>query len=157
LFPVRRSPSADRYLRCGARLGGLVNQLDVERQLDLVTHHHTARLENLVPGETKRRTADLPRGTEACAIVAPRIARAPLGCHVERHWLGYATNGEVTRHAEGAVQISGDARAGKAHRREIRRVEEVGRTQVIVALLLSRVDRGHIDRDVDLRRQWIHL
>src|SRR6267142_2035543 len=122
-----------------AYLDLLLDQLEIDRDLDLVADGHTAGLEQLVPGEPEVLAVDLRRGTVAGALAAPRILPAAFLRHGQRHFLLDVLNREVARHLQ-PVPVGDDLRASEAESREPVRIEEVGGAQVRVSLILSGID-----------------
>src|SRR5213075_264448 len=93
---------------------------------------------------------DLAARADAHALIAPRILpRAFLG-DLERHRLRDVLDREIAGHLPLVAVALGPGR-NEPHRGKLLDVEEVRRPQVVVALLLPRVDARGADRDVDLR------
>src|SRR5690606_10472019 len=91
-----------------------------------------------------------PRGTEG-VLVDPEELRGELDL------LGHALQAEVADEAEGAGVVAVGAEAGgdEGHLRVFVDLEEVARPQVVVPLLVTGVDRGHLDRRGRPRRRHI--
>ena len=88
-------------------------------------------------------------GGEADAVAAPGIlAFTDLG-HGEGHRLGRAREGQVAGDGEGLAIRRGERLRDEGQFGELLRVEEVGRAQVLVALLREGVDRFGLDRNLD--------
>ncbi len=94
----------------------------------------------------------LPFALKPSALAAPGILAAAFRRHVERDFARGAADRQIARHRQIVAGRLRDARAAERQRREVLGVEEVGRTQVRVALRLARVDAGDVDRRLDLRR-----
>src|SRR5882724_997397 len=131
--------------RSGCLLGGCLHGLDFELDFDAVAHQHAARLQHLVPAKAEVLAIELSASHEADALVAPRILGAPAILDVERDAARHAAYGEVTDQPVAILRQLFDAPALEAQLRELLDVEKVGRAQVVVALLRSRVDARSVD------------
>src|SRR4029079_15470764 len=123
-----------------AHLRDLANQLDVNRQLDLVANHDATRLERLIPREVEVASAELRRGADANSVVAPGLLRASLVRRFDRDLSRDVANGEISDDAEFLANVALDALAHEPHRRMVCDIEEVRRAEVIVSHLLARID-----------------
>src|SRR5581483_5194354 len=115
--------------------------------LDFVAHEHAAGLERLVPLEAPLAAADRALRAETEAIVAPRILAGARLLDVEDDLVRLIANREIARDFVVAARAF-DLLALEDHLREFLRVEEVGRAQVAVALVLARVDARGVDLDL---------
>src|SRR5947209_3400136 len=104
-----------------------MNELSIDRQLDLVANHHSASLEGLVPGQVEVGAVQLRRRADADAIVAPRISCSPLVRYVEGYFLRNVSDGQVADYVKPLRQVALDALAYESHHRVSRDVEEVRR------------------------------
>src|SRR5689334_5961060 len=136
---------------------GLLNQLHLDRHLDIVAEEPAAGLECLVPGEAELLPVDLPLRLEAHPLTAPRILAAALELGVERDFLRLIADREIADQLELAIDVALDALARERHRRKALDVEEVWRAEVPVALLGARVDARGRDLDLDLRLLRLRL
>src|SRR5581483_4676619 len=132
----------------------LVDRLDVDLEVDFVADQEAARLERGVPVQAELLAVDLAADLEARHLLAPRVLAAPEQGRVEHDGARHAADRQVAVDPGrvGAGRL--DPCAGEGDRRILLDVEEVGRSQVAVALLLARVDRRrvHLDLDRGLRR-----
>src|SRR5262249_43610441 len=152
-----RTDSPDRD-RCGYRPaasaagGGLLDALDVDRDLDLVAHREAAAVERLVPHDAEVLAVDLGGGARAGAGHPHRVLDGrPAALHVEDDLLRDPVQGQVAGHLEAVVPRLLDLLRGEGDGGVLRHVEEVGALQVLVALRLAGVDGGHVDGRLDLR------
>src|SRR4051812_10316646 len=119
--------------------------LHLEMDAQIVAHEDSAGLQRLIPGQPEVATVDLRIGGEAHARVPPRIAAASLVGGVERHLARRAADREVADDPEAVALVrpgAFDPAALEGNRRELLHVQEVGRAQVLVALLDAGVDAG---------------
>src|SRR6187399_196413 len=154
VFPGEFREARDAAIRPAHPESGalLFDELHLEGDGDLVTDDDAAGLERGVPLHAEVRAADLRAGGRADAELAPRVLA--LGRDVrdlERDLARDAVNREPTLELEIFTALAG-ARRNEAHRRVVLDIEEVGAPEVGVALLLARVDGGHVDRNVDRGR-----
>ena len=115
-------------------------QLDVDRHLDVVTDDDSARFECDVPVEAVFLAIDLRGRAEASAVVTPGIATATFAARLENRRMSRPANGEITVDLELSVEV---ARHPIALERELRvssRVEEIRRAEMVVTLILARID-----------------
>src|SRR6185312_14446860 len=91
------------------------------------------------------------------ALATPRVANFALELGLQRHRARDVLDGEVARDREVPGRVAIHARAAKDDLRMLRRVEEVRRAQVVVALLLAGVDACGIDLDLDAGLAWIRV
>src|SRR5262245_7802645 len=161
---VTRSASG---IRCGGTVtpGGvavpvagrsvLLDGLDLEVELGLLADEHAAGLEGHVPGETEVLPVHLGRRREAGPAAAPGIGRPPEVLDVERDGPGYAVHGEVTLEAEPTRTLPLHPGAPEGDLRVALDVEEVGRAQVPVPLLVAGLHAGRVDVHFDPRAQRV--
>src|SRR5512140_544073 len=137
----------------GARRRGrhLLDGLDLDLDVDLLAHHHAACLEDLVPGEAEILPVERSLRGEAGALISPRVLRAPRVLDVEDDRKPGAADRQVAGQPEAVVTQRLDLRAFEGELRVPRRVEEVRRLQVRVAVGDARVDAGRVDRHLHLR------
>src|SRR5262249_17900671 len=86
---------------------------------------------------------------------APWVDDESTELRVERDFPGDSAHREIANHPVAVVARSLDSAASKRQNRELRRVQEMWRREVCVALLVSRIDAPGVDRDVDRRSREV--
>src|SRR5205814_7293674 len=124
---------------------GLEHGLDLELDGHLVADDDAAALDGGVPADAEVAPADLRSGGEAGPGAAVGVGPEPVQLQRQRDVPGHALEGELAVHD---VVVAVPAHAGRAvgHRGVVLDVEEVGRPDVRVALLLAGHDR--VQRDL---------
>src|ERR1700747_1594270 len=97
-----------------------------------------------VPVETEVPPVDRARHLDADALVAPRVVDGALDRRVQLHLTCDALDGEVSHHAQ-RVAPRLDPCGLEGDPRMIFQVEELGASQMLVALLRARVEARHLD------------
>ncbi len=143
----RRSAARLRRLR---RLRRLPPGLELDADGHLVAEHRAALVEGAVPGDAVVLAVDGEGGGEA-GLLAAAVGHGAEQLDGHGDALGDAVDGEVTgeRHLGRRLALHRDALEGE--RRVLGDVEEVGRTQVLVALGRVGVDARRLHRDLDAR------
>ena len=146
-----------RRARSGTRGGHVryLHHLNLDVDLDLLAHEHAARLEHLVPAQAEVAAVDAALETESEALIAPRILAGAARRRFERHLARRSVKRQVAGDLVDAVAGCLDALAGECELRELLRVEEVRRAQVIVSLWLAGVDARDLDLRLDLRARGV--
>ena len=90
---------------------------------------------------------DLAGGAEAEPGASPRVLHRAADFAVERNFLRYATNREVTDDAVVGTAARLEALRHKRDLRVVRCIEEIGRAEMVVAALVAGIDRRGLDRD----------
>jgi len=157
MTPTRVRP----VLRSRGSGGGLLrlpDQLHFDRDLDFIPDQGPASFERLVPSEPKVRAIDLAAGTKPSPLRTPGVSQPALSRDIQYHFARDIADCEVPRQSKFTVQgIPLDFPAAEGNGRETRVVEEVGRTEMRIALLLAGVDARDLDRDVDKRCASVRL
>jgi outer membrane protein assembly factor BamB len=130
-----------------ARLFLAQHRLRLDLDLDLLADHDPAG-DRRVEAHPEVVPVDLGGRGEPGAGAAERVRPEAVDLHVQRHRLGDAPDGQVAGHLV-LVARRGDAGGLERHRRVVRGVQEAIRAQVLVALLVARVDRGRVNGDGD--------
>src|SRR6266511_2311190 len=133
----------------------LLDSLDLEFEAGLLADQDASTLERGVPGQAEVLTVELGVGREAGALVTERALRPAVVLDLERHRPGDAVDGEVARDEEVLRRAPLDPRAAECELRVALDVEEVGRAQVRVPLLVAALDAGCVDLDLDPRAQRV--
>src|SRR5712691_356168 len=126
------------------------NRFNLEVQGNLVGDDRSAGLQRGVEVHAEIAPVDLPGSGESSPRAAHRIRPEAIELEGKRHALRDALERQVAVEDELATL---DANASRAvgHRRVALDLEEVGRPDVPVALLIAGVDRGHVDLGTDRR------
>src|SRR5712691_131736 len=126
----------------------LLDGLGLDLQLDRLAHQHPARFQGDVPGHLPRFAFELTGRAEGGPSTAPRIRERPLVRDIQGHRPGHATDREIADHSKGA-------RAGLLHPsapvrdpRVVLHIEEVRRTEMVVAVRYTRVDARGVDLEL---------
>ncbi len=122
---------------CGS---GLLGELDVDDELDLLGDQDAALFEVGVPGQAPVGAVELAGGLEGGLVVAPGVGGDAVELDVEGDRLGDALDGQVA--GEGVAVVGG---ADEGDLGEGVDVEEVGAAQVGVAVGGAGADRGGLD------------
>src|SRR5690606_17952828 len=124
--------------------------LDLEVHVHLVADHRAAAVERHLDVDAEVVAVDRGGGGEAGTGAAPRVLAESVDLQGQRHRAGHALDRQLTVQGEAVV---GDAQAGRAEGplRMVLDVEEVGRADVVVALLVVRVDGACVDLRGDRR------
>src|SRR6266478_1651055 len=135
----------DRNDPLGYLLRRLFHGLDLEHELHLVAHQDAAGLQCLVPAQTEILAIDARAAAKAGALAAPGVLAGALVGDVEDHGLRHAMHGQVSDDTVDAGFHLLDLRAAEGGGGKLLHVQEIGRSQVRVALRVSRVDARRID------------
>src|SRR5438309_2004483 len=130
---------------------GLLDRFDLELEARLLAHQDAAGLDGHVPGEPEVLAIDLGAGREAGPPVAHRIGCPAVVLDLEADSARDAVDRQITVYEEVSGRFPFDPRALERDLRIALDVEEVGRTQVLVALLVPALDAGGIDVDLHPR------
>src|SRR5918993_1564485 len=123
-----RGPGASREVR-GKEGSGLLGELHVERQLDLLGDEDATGLEGGVPGQAPVGAVDLAVGLEGGLLVAPRVGGDTVELDLEGDRLGDPLDGEVT-----GQRAAVEGGAAERHLRVVLDVEEVRAAEVAVTV-----------------------
>src|SRR5918993_43851 len=123
-----RGPGASREVR-GKECSGLLGELHVERQLDLLGDEDATGLEGGVPGQVPVGAVDLAVGLEGGLLVAPRVGGDTVELDLEGDRLGDPLDGEVT-----GQRAAVEGGAAERHLRVVLDIEEVRAAKVAVTV-----------------------
>src|SRR5699024_7476961 len=135
----------------GGRLGDVLDQGELELERDLVADEYATGIELCIPGDAPVLAVDATRTLEAGAQLAVGIGLDADELERNRHGLRHVTNRQLTGDDVGAFVHLVDGRGDEADLRVGLHVEEVCRTQVLVATLAAGVDAGGLDDDLGIR------
>src|SRR5690554_1826237 len=122
---------------------GLKGCLNLDRNLDLVADEEPAGLEGGVPVQPVILTVDLRPGLESDLLIAPRVASRAEVLALQLDRLCDAAKGKLAYEREAVARNITDFRALEGDGGVLVRLEEVGRTEVVVALaIVGRNRRG---------------
>src|SRR5436305_9240334 len=147
--PARRLPEMARTRICLCALHGR----DADEQLDVVGDEQIAVREGLVPLQIEIAPVDHGFDLEADTLVAPRVGRAEIvDAPDQLDRLRDALERDLA--GEPDLAVVGCLRGGrvKADLRMLLDVEELGRGQVCITVLVARVDARNLDRALQHRR-----
>src|SRR6266516_6289245 len=130
---------------------GLFDGFDLELEASLLAHQEAAGLDGHVPGEPEVLAIDLGAGRETGPPVTQRIGCPAVVLDLEADSARDAVDRPITVHEEVSGRLPFDPRALERDLRIALHVEEVGRTQVLVALLVPALDAGGVDVDLHPR------
>src|SRR5262249_44638059 len=119
-----------------------LDQLQLDRDMNLFAHQDSAGLQRGVPGQAKVLAVNLRRGFEANTSIPPRIlARLRRPFHLERDGLSDSMNCQVAGHRVLRLVLLLHIRGLKRDRRILLRIQKVRTLQVRIALGLTGVER----------------
>ena len=124
-----------------------LHELHVQRNGHLFAHQDSARFQRRIPRQPEVLAVDLRGRREADANVAPRILgrwRRTFG--LEDDFASHAVNRQLAGEGQVAILHALHPCRAEVQRRELFYIEEVCALQVRVALGISRVDRGCVNR-----------
>src|SRR5437867_2639629 len=129
----------------------LLNAFDVDLDRHVVADEQAAALERFIPREAEVLAVDRGGAVESGALVPTWVLALAEKARVEHDGPRHTMEGEGALHlALLAARVEvGHARALKRDLGEFGYVEEVGRAQVIIALLDVGVDGRGVDRTLD--------
>src|SRR6266508_2829156 len=154
--PVGGTVTPEAAMRwCSGVSSVLLDSLDLELEAGLLADQDASTLERSVPGQAEFLTVELGLGREAGALVPERTLRPAVVLDLQRHRPGNAMDGEVARDEKVVRRAPLDPRAAERDLRVALDVEEVGRAQVRVPLLVAALDAGRVDLDLDPRAQRV--
>jgi outer membrane protein assembly factor BamB len=130
-----------------ARLFLAEHRLRLDLDLDLLADHDPAG-DRRVEAHAEVVPVDLGGRGEPGPGPAVRVRPEAVDLHVQRHRLRHAPDGQVAGHLV-LVSVRRDAGGLERHCRVVRGVQEALRAQVLVALLVARIDRGRVNGDGD--------
>src|SRR6476661_4153563 len=122
-----------------------LHRFDFDVDLDVVADGQSAALEQHVPGQAEIAAIDLALRAEARSLATPRILRLPLELDVEGDLSRYVADRQVAGELE-LVPVSLDTRALEPDIGVLLDVEEIPRTEVLVALISPRVEARRLQR-----------
>ena len=143
-------PGASVAARVPAVSGRAQHGLDLEVDRDLVADDHAAAVERHRDVDAEVGAVDRGAGREARAGAAEGVRAEALGREGERHRPGHALDRELAVQQQVAVVDAHGVR-GEGPGGVVGDVEEVGRADVVVALLVVGVDGRGVDRRRDTR------
>src|ERR1700758_1086289 len=130
---------------------GLLDSLDLEGDRHLVADHRAARFQRQVDVDTEVLTVQHHRCLEAGDLTVAHARVDAVEVQVERDRPGHALEGELTaEHIVVAVRLH--RAGGECRNGVLLDVEEVGRLNVSVALVVAGVDGIHPDLGMHRRR-----
>src|SRR5690606_5456561 len=121
---------------------GLLDGLDVQVDGDVLADQDAAGFQHGVPLEIEIFTVDPGGGLDGDALVAPGILAGTFDTGLERNLAGDAPDRQVADDLQFTAAQRAHLTAAVGEGRVIGRVEEIGRTQVIVPILHAGVDAG---------------
>src|SRR5260221_6480400 len=131
-----------------------------KREVD-VDSNQVARIELVClrhwqPRSAEIRPVDPSLGSQSRAPY-PDSFVLPLESRVEGDWLGHAAHGQIPAHLIVLTHDMLDTNTLERDRGISRHVEDVRRAYTAVALWVSRIDAGGVDRDIDPRVARVEL
>src|SRR5580700_11149277 len=130
----------------------LLDELALDRDLDLLAHHHPAVQQHV---EAKAKISPVDLGSSAVGDPVShhsRIVELPVPDHIEHHGVGGLLNGQVTGHFVMARSGRLDAGTPEGDLRVLVHLEEVRGAQVVVPDSVVGTDAGRRDGHLDRRR-----
>src|SRR6185369_13668406 len=91
--------------RCGAFLGRFTHSLSFDQNLHFAPDENPPGFQRLIPEQTKIAAVDLRVRFKACARPAPGILPHAVERRVQRHFLGFAADGQVAENLEAIARL----------------------------------------------------
>jgi hypothetical protein len=124
----------------------LLHHLHVNLDLDVVSNHGLARLEQVVVDEPEIPAVDGGGRRKSAPHIAPGVVQfGGRAVHIERHLAGRTVNGQIANHLQLATGVR-NAFGFEFHGRIFFNVEEVGTLQILIPHFDPRIHRTDIDR-----------
>src|SRR5579875_3961205 len=115
----------------------LLDRLDFERNLDSVTDQDSAGLQGDVPVESEVLAVDLGRGGGTDDVLAVRRDAETVQFHIEDDRFGHPMQGKVAVDVILIIPAGLDRSGMEGDRRILFDVQEIGGTEVAIALIGS--------------------
>src|SRR3712207_3960908 len=147
---IQRPPGSTLFPYTTLFRSGAEHGLDLELDVDLVAAGDGAAVHRHVDVHAELLAGDLGLGAEAGAGAAVGVGAEAVELELQGDRLGDALDGQVA--LDGPVgAVGADGGGPEGHLGVVAHVEEVGGADVRVTLLLTGVDRVHVDLGGDLR------
>jgi hypothetical protein len=135
-----------------------LDELDIERDRDFIANENAAGLETSVPGEAEVFAIDLCGRRDCNPSIAPGVFR-------RRRWpfdreadlAGHAMYIQIAIDCQLAIPHDADVIGFELQGRELLHIKEIGALQVRIALFITGMNRGCLDRRFNARVREIRF
>jgi hypothetical protein len=111
---------------------------------DVVSDHHAARFQGLIPSQAEIAPIDLAARAESGALTTPGILGLAFKLDIEREGPRYVTDRQVSRELE-ALLVPLNSGALELYLRVLLHIQEVCRPEMLVALVCPGIETSRIE------------